>query len=69
MYELIGVGLIKANEIIMYDVEESDTFKNIDNVENAFEKMTPVKWWFFEDEDARAFVHVRMEMLCLFQVY
>ena len=61
MYELIGVGLIKANEIIMYDVEESDTFKNIDNVENAFEKMTPVKWWFYEDEDARAFAHVRLD--------
>ena len=40
MYDLIGVGLIKANEVLMYDLEESDKFKNIDNVERAFEKLT-----------------------------
>lgn len=61
MYDLIGVGLIKANEVIMYDLEESDKFKNIENVEGAFEKLTPVKWWFYDDEDARAFAHVNLD--------
>ena len=61
MYDLIGVGLIKANEIIMYDLEESDKFKNIENVKGAFEKMTPVKWWFYDDEDARAFAQVNLD--------
>ena len=61
MYDLLGVGLIKANEVIMYDLEESDKFKNIDNVEGAFEKLTPVKWWFYDDEDARAFAHMKLD--------
>lgn len=49
MYDFLGVGLIKANEIIMYDVEESDKFKNIDNVKGAFEKLNPVKWGYYDD--------------------
>ena len=61
MYDLIGVGLIKANEIIMYDLEEPDKFKNIENVKGAFEKMIPVKLWFYDDEDARAFAQVKLD--------
>ena len=61
MYDLIGVGLIKASEIIMFDLEESDKFRNIDTVEAAFEKLIPEKWWYYDDEDARAFAQVKLD--------